>query len=189
MAIEGRKEICLDGELLRVVQGTSRLEQKVSRLFELLRDPVYRYLILVLGNRSDAEDLTQEVFLRLFTSLTRGQTVENVRAWVFRVAQNAAVDLQRRKHRTESMEPEAWTEICSLRHDPAPDAESRMLDQERRETYLAKLQRLSPQERRCLYLRIEGLSYIEIAEVLGIANTTVPTFLSRGIKKLRKNYD
>ena len=60
MPIEGRKEICLDRELLRIVQEVSRLEQKVTKLFELLRDPVYRYLTLVLRNRSDAEDLTQE---------------------------------------------------------------------------------------------------------------------------------
>jgi RNA polymerase sigma factor (sigma-70 family) len=63
------------------------------------------------------------------------------------------------------------------------------MEQEQRRAFLVSLRKLSPQERHCLYLRSEGLSYNEIAEILGIAATTVPTFLSRGIKKLRKNHD
>jgi RNA polymerase sigma-70 factor, ECF subfamily len=188
VAIEG-KAVGFDGELLRIVQEGSRLEQKVSKLFELLRDPVYRYLALVLGNQSDAEDLTQEVFLRLYTRLAKGQRVENVRAWLFRVAQNLAVDLLRKKHRLEPVEPEVWAQLSLERRDPSPSAEQKVLDQERRQTFLMGLQRLSSQERHCLYLRIEGLSYSEIAEVLGISATTVPTFLSRGIKKLRKTHE
>jgi RNA polymerase sigma factor (sigma-70 family) len=189
MPIEGRKEICLDRELLRIVQEVSRLEQKVTKLFELLRDPVYRYLTLVLGNRSDAEDLTQEVFLRFYTCLAKGQAVENVRAWLFRVAQNLAVDLLRKSHRMEPMQPEAWDQLALQRLDPSPDAELQIMEQEQRRAFLVSLRKLSPQERHCLYLRSEGLSYNEIAEILGIAATTVPTFLSRGIKKLRKNHD
>lgn len=189
MPIEGRKEVCLDRELLQIVQEASRLEQKVTRLFELLRDPVYRYLTLILGNRSDAEDLTQEVFLRLYASLAKGQAVENVRAWLFRVAQNLAVDLLRKAHRIEPLEPEVWAEFCLRRLDPSPSAELQMLEQEQRKAFLADLWRVSPQERHCLFLRLEGLSYSEIAEVLGISSTTVPTFLSRAIKKLRKAHD
>jgi RNA polymerase sigma-70 factor (ECF subfamily) len=189
VTIEGNKAICLDRELLRIIEETSRLEQKVARLFELLRDPIYRYLVLVLGNRSDAEDLTQEVFLRLYVCLAKGQKVENCRAWLFRVAQNLTIDLQRKTHRSEPLDPKVWAQFCSDRPDPSPDAESRLLDLEQRRTFLAGLQRLSPQESHCLYLRIEGLSYNEIAEVLGVAPTTVPTFLSRGIKKLRKTHD
>lgn len=185
---ESGQSICLDGELLRVMQETSGLEQRVSQLFELLRDPVYRYLVLTLGNRADAEDLTQEAFLRLYTSLAKGQAVENVRAWIFRVARNLAIDQQRKKTSVEAADAEAWVQVCLLRPDPTPDAELRLLDQERRERFQAALQGLSTQERHCLYLRIEGLSYSEIAEVLGISSTTVPTFLSRGLKKLRQTH-
>jgi len=53
-------ELRLDSSILRDMQGASRLEQKVSELFELLRDPIYRYVCRLIGKRAEAEDLTQE---------------------------------------------------------------------------------------------------------------------------------
>src|SRR5258706_12501244 len=91
------KALLLDRELLFALRKTSTLKQKVAEIFELLRDPVYRYLFRVLENTQEAEDLTQEVFLRLYSYLHNGQTVVNIRAWVFRVAHNLAIDQQRRQ--------------------------------------------------------------------------------------------
>jgi DNA-directed RNA polymerase specialized sigma24 family protein len=72
------------------MQRTLTLEEKVSQLFELLRDPIYLYLIAVLGNPAEAEDVTQEVFLELYRALHRGRVINNVRLWLFRVAHNVA---------------------------------------------------------------------------------------------------
>ena len=46
------------------LERSSALEQRIAELFELLKDPLYRYLVGILGNKSEAEDLTQETFLR-----------------------------------------------------------------------------------------------------------------------------
>jgi DNA-directed RNA polymerase specialized sigma24 family protein len=82
----------LDPELSLVSSNRLALRQWVTRVFELLRDPVHRYLLRLLDSCDDAGDLTREVFLRVYAHLHRGHTVENVRAWVFRVAHNLAID-------------------------------------------------------------------------------------------------
>ena len=85
-------ELCVDSTVLGLMQRTVTLEEKVSQLFELLRDPVYLYLTAVLGSPAEAEDITQETFLRLYRALHRGQVINNVRFWLFRVAHNLAFD-------------------------------------------------------------------------------------------------
>jgi DNA-directed RNA polymerase specialized sigma24 family protein len=62
---------------------TTELEAKVSELFLAFKLPVYRYLLGVLGNRDDAEEMTQDVFLSLYGTLQKGTRIDNVRAWIF----------------------------------------------------------------------------------------------------------
>ena len=97
-------ELWLDSHVLRDMQNASRLEQKVSELFELLRDPIYRYVCRLIGKRAEAEDLTQETFLRLYDSLQKGQAMGNVRPWLYRVAHSLAIDWLRQQGRLEQIE-------------------------------------------------------------------------------------
>ncbi|MCI0628695.1 MAG: RNA polymerase sigma factor [Acidobacteria bacterium] len=178
-------ELCFEHELLRTMQDASSLRQKVAAAFELLRDPVHRYLYRVLGDAEEAEDLTQEAFLRLYSSLQKGQAVGNVRAWLFQVAHNLAFDQQKNKSR------EPWdSEALEQHQDPAPDAEQRVMEQEKRARLQSALDRLSPQEKECLELRAEGLSYREIAGIMGMRLPTLVSFLGRVTKKImRETYD
>ena len=170
----------LDGDALRGREPASALETAVREVFVVWREPVYHYLILMAGNPADAEDLTQETFIRLFQEVSKGRRIDNLRAWLFRVAHNLAVDLSRKPCRDRT-EAGALERMGEQRFDPAPDAERQMLERERRECVLASL---SPQERRCMELRAEGLRYREIAEVLGIRIPTVQTLLGRAVRKL-----
>ncbi|MGH9900086.1 MAG: RNA polymerase sigma factor, partial [Pyrinomonadaceae bacterium] len=56
----------IDSTLPGLRLGTVKLEQKVGQLFERLRDPIYRYLVTTFGNPAEAEEITQEAFLRLY---------------------------------------------------------------------------------------------------------------------------
>jgi RNA polymerase sigma-70 factor, ECF subfamily len=174
------KGLPLDVELSFTMRNTSALRQRVTKVFELLRDPVYRYLFRVLENSEEAEDLTQEVFLRLYTHLHKGNTVANIRAWVFRVAHNLAIDRQRRKIQLEPMDSAGRDEAC----DPAPGAEQKVLDDEQHKRLRQALTALSSQEKHCLELRAEGLSYKEIADILEMRMPTLVKYLGRIIKKL-----
>jgi RNA polymerase sigma-70 factor (ECF subfamily) len=174
------KELPLDGELMFTLRNSSTLKQKVTKVFEVLRDPVYRYLFRVLDNAEEAEDLTQEVFLRLYSHLHKGQAVGNIRGWVFRVAHNLAVDQQRKKAPIDSFGPANWDQT----QDPAPGAEQRILEKEQHRRLKRALAQLSSQEKQCLELRAEGLSYQEIAEILEMRLPTLVKYLGRIIKKL-----
>lgn len=180
------EEHWIDQELLRTMRSTSNLKQKVAEFFELLRDPVYRYLYRVLGDPEEAKDLTQEAFLRLHACLARGQTVGNVRAWIFRVAHNLAINQQKKHSYRQSFHVTALGE----NQDPAPDAEQRLLEKEEHKKVQVAFAKLTPQERQCLDLRAEGLSYREIAEVLEMGLPTLVKFFDRVIIKLmRETYD
>jgi DNA-directed RNA polymerase specialized sigma24 family protein len=122
-----RGELCLEPEGIFLVQENETQEQKVTRIFQELRLPVYYYLMAFLGNAATADDLTQEVFLRLYAHLHRRRAVENVRFWAFRVAHSLGARLP----------------------DPALNPEQSTLQRERMERLHAALQSLSAQERQC----------------------------------------
>lgn len=168
--------------MLREIQGSSRLEQKVADLFEILRDPIYRHICRLIGKRAEAEDLTQETFLRLYDCLQKGQAMGNVRPWLYRVAHNLAIDWLRQQGRLEQIEEDLLPSTLSI--DAAPNAEQRLLAQERQRRLRRVMTQLSPQQRHCLFLRAEGLGYREIGDVLGIGTSSVSTFLARAIKRI-----
>jgi RNA polymerase sigma-70 factor (ECF subfamily) len=179
-------EVCVDSTVLGLMQRTVTLEEKVSQLFELLRDPIYLYLIAVLGNSAEAEDITQESFLRLYRSLHRGQAITNVRFWLFRVAHNLAFKHRERSQFCRSIDSRSWEELLQLLPDPAPNPEQKVLQMEKFERLHAAMAWLSPQELQCLHLRAEGFRYREIGEILGIGPKTAAEFLRRGVRKLMK---
>lgn len=160
----------------------SALRQRVTAVFVALRKPVYHYLVRLTGDAAEAEDLTQEAFLRLYREVARGRVVRNVRAWVFQVAHNLAADRARRGEPTLQLGEEDWKALAESAEDTGGQLEV-LLD--RRLRVDAALAQLSPRERRCLELRASGLRYREIAEILGVGITSVESYLVRAVAKLR----
>lgn len=146
--------------------------------------PVYRYLLVFCGSHAEAEDLAQEAFLRLYSDLLRGRSVDSIPAWIFRVAHNLAIDLQRRRQVENAAGCIQGALAQKQAADCATSIESNVLEREKLLLVRAAMEKLTPQERQCLELRAEGLRYREIAEILGIAIPTVQTFLSRAVKKM-----
>lgn len=180
-------ELCLEPEGMALMQENETLEQKVTRIFQALRLPVYYYLMAFLGDAATADDLTQEVFLRLYAHLHRGRSVENARLWVFRVAHNLAFDERQRHQQLTQLDEKAWGEVCARLPDPSLDPEQHAIEREQMERMGAAIQWLSAQELQCLLLRAEGLRYREIGEILGVATSTVGEFLQRALRKLIKS--
>ncbi len=158
------------------------LEDRVVRLYEETRGDVYHYLLRLGLNPSQAQEGAQEVFLRLHSALQRGESIDYPRAWVFRVAHNLAI--------TEHRVGDRWTTLDAgleaALTDRGPGPEARVLQRERAARLAEALAELSPQQRRCLYLRAEGLRYREIAEAIGVRVSTVSQFLTRAISRLRR---
>jgi len=162
----------------------SELHRAVTAAFEELKDPVFRYVAAIVSEDQGARDVTQEAFVRLYEHLLKGHRIAHVRAWIFRVAHNLAIDAVRKSSAAAVDHSASADERAHDIADPSPGAEDRLLQAESRGRLRHALGRLSAQERRCLDLRAEGLTYREIAEVLGIRHTSVAVFLARGLKKL-----
>ena len=167
---------------VRYADRFSKLERQITEIFLELREPVFRYVVRIVGSPEEAEDLAQEAFYRLFDDLRRGSSVQDVRFWVFRVAHNLAIDHCRRRRFSTPLQ--AVRTEPSEQEDPGLNAEQGLLERERISRLEAALTRLSPQENQCLQLRTQGLRYREIGELLGIRIPTVQTLLGRAIRKL-----
>ena len=177
--------MALDGEGLSRMPGFA-LEKRISEVFVALREPVYRYLQSVLRSDADAEDITQEAFIRLLKEVRRGRSVDNVRAWVFRVAHNLAVD-QVRKPQSRAdcvcLDDPISQDLCQ--RDPGP--EESVVDSEKRNQVRRALHFLTPEERQCVELRAVGLRYREIAEILDTQIPNIQALLVRAITKIGRN--
>jgi RNA polymerase sigma-70 factor (ECF subfamily) len=156
------------------------------------RDVVYRVAARTVGP-ADAEDVSQDAFLRAFHRLPRFRGEGPFRSWLLRIAQNTALSLQtrRRPEPVESVDPLVDTSDAPAERTPAERLETR----EREQRLESKVRLLSPAHRAVLVLRdIEGLSYEEIAEVTDTPLGSVKGRLHRArgelIDILRRNtYD
>jgi len=164
----------------------SQIGEEVVELFEQLRSPLLRYLMTLGLNVQDGEEVIQEVFLALFQHLKKGRRGDNLRGWIFRVAHNLALkQFRSTKSKIERASvpiDEVQTEFVS----PAATPEEMLQQANSEERIQAVIQALPEQDRRCLYLRAEGLRYREIAETLGISLGSVANSLERAIGKLSR---
>jgi RNA polymerase sigma-70 factor (ECF subfamily) len=158
------------------------LEDQVGQLFQEAREDVYRYLLTLGLYPAQAQEATQEVFLRLYTAMKKGEDIAAPRAWIFRVAHNLGLKIRSGQKKHPSFDPQLEMRLA----DPARNPEMDLIERERMLRVHRAIQELSEQQRRCLSLRMEGLRYAEIAEALGIGTPTVGEFLRRAIARLRK---
>jgi RNA polymerase sigma-70 factor (ECF subfamily) len=147
---------------------------------------VYRLAYRLTGNRHDAEDLTQDVFVRVFRSLA-DYTPGTFEGWLHRITTNLFLDRVRRKQRIrfEAL-PEDSERIVG--REPTPDQVYD--DSHFDDDVQAALDALSPDFRAAVVLcDIEGLSYEEIAATLGVKLGTVRSRIHRGRSQLRDALD
>ena len=160
------------------------MDEHVTRLYEDARDDVYRYLLLLGLHPPEAQEAAQEVFLRYYATLQRGEEIQSPRGWIFRVAHNHGLRVRARNSHASPYDPELELKLASREEN----AEQALLDRDRAQRLHKAIQGLSEQQRRCLYLRMEGLRYPEIGAALGIGASTVGEFLRRAISRLKKEH-
>ena len=158
----------------------SRLEDEVVALFDQFRDRLLRYLLSFGLTVQDGEEVIQEVFLSLFQHLQREKPRENLRGWLFRVAHNLGLK-KREERRLSYVEIDEGSAI-----DPAPSPEAEVIYSQRRRRLLSVVQALPEQDRRCLFLRAEGLRYREIAAILDMSLGGVSQSLARSLGRIAR---
>ncbi len=141
-------------------------------------DALYNFAITISGPGRDAEDLVQETYLRAFSKYDRFDYGTNIKAWMFRILRNIAIDTIRKKDPLLADKNELFNEeLFSM-----PTSQGHIGD-----TIDLKdaLKRLPTKYRTVIVLKdLEGFSYKEISEILGFPMGTVMSRLSRGRKEL-----
>lgn len=156
------------------------LEAEFEALFRIYQQPITAYLINLLGDAERGEELAQETFLRAYRALASGTRVEYTRAWLYRIATNAANDHFRRARLVKWLPLHRAENHAALRiPDPAECIAEQLVVR-------AALAQLRPHDRILLMLHLcEGLSTAEMAEVLGISRSAVKMRLMRTREQFR----
>lgn len=130
------------------------------------------------GRREEAEDLTQEIFLKIYTSLAKFDPEKNLTAWVLTLAKNHLIDTYR-KTKQERSQRQNFDEYVQPDLEPGP--EERLMAEADRRLLWQGLDKLPAETRLAVILReIQGKSYEETAEILGVPVGTVKSRVSRG---------
>jgi RNA polymerase sigma factor (sigma-70 family) len=156
--------------------------------FTLHHRAVFRTARAVVRDSALAEDVTQEVFLRLYRNLNSTPGEELLRAWLLRVTLNVARNTLRGQSRSMVRDNEyhkTTTENGSVAAEaPAEDYERRMAIEEARRA----LDKIKEPMRSCLLLKQQGLSYREIATSLSLKETNIGSLVARGLNEFARVY-
>ena len=156
-----------------------------GELFERYAPALLRFADRLLSDRSTAEEVTQEVFVKVISRAHQYDGRAEVSSWLFAIAANACRDRRRRDRRATVIPLEAVPEPVQK----GDGIEMMLGDRERREAVRRALAALSEEQREALVLaRYHGLPYVEIAEVLGISVGAVKTRIFRAVEALKTRF-
>ena len=149
---------------------------------------VFLLIYRIVGNVPDAQDLTQEAFIKALQHQDQLKDMEKAAHWLSRIATNTAIDFLRRNDRVSFSDLENLPEkVTTAMGD---DPEQRVLRSERRDRLSASLEVLTERERMALLLRdVEDLPAEEVAEQLRCSKATVRSHIANARVKLRKHFE
>ncbi len=178
-------EQLINGQVIEACQQGDR--DAFHSLFVAYRDKVFSIAVYSSGgDRSVAEDVTQQIFVKLFTAIRQFRGDSEFTTWLYRLVVNACMDERRRRRRLLPWGTTETTVAMSNVSDRKPQ-ERQYARLEISEAVRNAIAELKPKFRLPILLKyIEGLSYEEIAEVMGCSKGTVASRLNRGHSQLAK---
>lgn len=200
-----RGVILSDGDDHMVENGDERVQLTEARLLAGMRSgeerafevlfathwsPVYGILFRLVGDRQEAEDLAQEVFIRLLRNPPDLRDHPTITPWLYRVATNLGYNALRKGAREARRQErvQRMSEAEESSGDRSVDPEGASLAREERSLVREALSRLPEREQACLVLRYSGLSYAEVADSLGVRANSIGTLLARAEERFRRAY-
>jgi RNA polymerase sigma-70 factor (ECF subfamily) len=158
-------------------------EAALAQLYEENFDKIYRYIVLKTGDRTEAEDMTQQVFLKAFKSISGYRSKGSpFSSWLFRIAHNQVVDHWRKKSKRTTV-PLEETLVGSSNSSPSADTERKMDI----ESLVAATRRLTSLQREVVSLRFAGgLSVAEVAKSMGKSEGAIKALQHSAVVSLRK---
>ena len=168
-------------------------EEAFAYILGAYQNPVYSLIANILGNDADAADVLQNVFVKVFRGISQFQAASSLKTWIYRIALREALNhrrgwFRRHVHEAFSLDEECSEPVEALADRPKAHDPYEALEQvERQRLVKTALEGVPRPYRAVLVLReLDGCSYEEIAEILGIAEGTVKSRLMRGRELLRR---
>lgn len=173
--------------MLAFQRGDSKaFEELMTRNYKRVLNFVYRYL----NNRQLAEDITQDVFIKIYQNVKSYKPASKFQTWAFTIARNLSLN-ELRRHKTVSMSSTIETDDGDIKHQfadtkAASPAEA-LLDEEKSKIILRAIGELPESQRAAVLLRrYEDFSYEEIAQSLNISVQAVKSLLNRAKENLKE---
>ena len=171
-----------DQELMRRVQEGDYTP--AAELFERYSRRIYNFALRFVRNSEAAEDVTQEVFVKMIRNARQFQGDAKLSTWLFSITANHCRD-HLRKADNKPKEPEAV--LLRLSDEDSLSAEEEMAKRQDEERVRQALDHLTPEQREAILLsRYQGLSYAEIAQIAGCSEGAVKTRVFRAMETLKK---
>jgi len=168
------------------MEENAQAPELFQRLFQEHYPGVARKLYALTGDYAAAEDLAQEVFLRLYRSPP--DRLDAVGAWLHRVLTRIGYDYLRQRSSGKSLLEKETARVAAWSDGSAPSGETEVIREWEKDVVRRVLQKLSDRDRTALLLREEGYSYEEIAVRLEVNPKIVGTLLARAAERLKKKY-
>jgi RNA polymerase sigma-70 factor, ECF subfamily len=162
---------------------TENLEDGISEIYNLHYLDVYRFLVCFSGSQNDAEDLTQEVFIRVLNNMSDLSRVSNFKTWIFSIAKHVAIDHYRKKRFSLIFSEGFFKQLVSPDRKPNELIEHN----EMKQSVHNAISRLKPNFRAVIILRgINEFSIRETSEILQCSESKVKVDYHRALKDLKR---
>lgn len=174
-------------QTVHTAPATGKGEITFESLVEEWKDMVYNTALSILQNSEDAEDVTQDVFLKVFQSLEKFRGEAKISTWIYRITINQALDAEKKKKRGRN----GWSFFGSRGVEQNQvDFEHPGVLAERKENaaLLFKVLNVLPDSQKAIFVlnKIEGLGYQDIAEIMGTTRMAVESKMKRAKETLSK---
>ena len=157
------------------------MEQEFLKAYDSLSDAIFRHCYFRISDRDKAKDLAQDTFTKTWEYITKGGKIENIKAFLYRVANNLIVDEFRKKKELslESLGESGFEPVSRDDRDIRTDMEIKEV--------IRTIEKLEPDYREAVMMRhVEGMSVKEIAAVIGESENLTSVRIHRGLAKLRE---
>lgn len=161
------------------------MENEIEEWYDEYSYPIFKYILLMVHNYQQAEDLTQETFVKAYKNMQAYKGDSSPKTWLFRIAHNVTIDYLRKRKPLTMMK-----EIFHLKKDSGKQPDELMVMKENsKELYLA-LNGLKDSYREVIILRkIKGFSTVETAAILNWTESKVKATLHRAMPALEKQFE
>lgn len=147
--------------------------------YAMYADAIFRYCYFKTGEREVAKDIAQDIFVKTWEYLIKGGNIENMKAYLYKVAHNAVIDFWRKSKSIPD------SDLNPLVFENA-EASEKTETQAEYSVFLSMLKKISEEDRDLIVMRyVEDMTPGEIAQILGVKENTVSVRITRAVSRLR----